>query len=146
MPDPARLAAIHTASFTNPRPWSAAEIAALLAAPGSFLIDRPEGFVMGRVTLDEVELLTLAVAPEARRRGIGAMLLAAFEAEAGARGATRAYLEVAADNDAAQALYLAAGWRDCGRRKGYFRDGPGPAVDARVMERVLPQAGGAARA
>lgn len=140
MPDSARLAAIHTASFTNPRPWSAAEIASLLTTPGSFLIDRPEGFVMGRVILDEAELLTLAVAPEARRKGLGALLLAAFEAEAVARGAARAYLEVAADNLAAQALYLAAGWRDCGTRKDYFRDGPGPAVDARVMERALPRA------
>lgn len=139
MPETDRLAAIHAASFANPRPWSAQEMASLLAMPGSFLAGRPGGFVMGRVVLDEAELLTIAVTPDLRRMGTGAALLAAFEAEAQARGAARAFLEVAADNAAAIALYTRAGWRPCGRRKGYYRDGPGGPVDALLLERTFAQ-------
>ncbi len=137
MPDPVHLAAIHAASFTNPAPWGARAIAGLLALPGVFVVTQPLGFAMGRVVLDEAELLTLAVAPEGRRQGIGAALLAQFTAEAGARGGQRGWLEVAADNGAAIALYRGAGWGDSGRRRGYYRDGPGPAVDALLMERTF---------
>lgn len=137
MPDPLRLAAIHSAAFTHPRPWSAAEIAGLIAGPGGFVIERPAGFVLGRVILDEAELLTIAVEPMARRQGIGADLLAGFEATAQARGASRALLEVAADNPAAQTLYAGAGWRIAGRRRGYYRDPSGQPVDAVLMERTF---------
>lgn len=139
MPDPVRLAEIHAASFTNPRPWSAAEIAGLLVMPGSFLCEADDGFVLGRVVLDEAELLTLAVAPDARRNGVGAALLDAFEARVKASGATCAFLEVAADNAAAIALYTRAGWRPCGRRRNYYRDGTQGPVDAVVMERTFAQ-------
>lgn len=139
MPDLLRLAALHAASFTNPRPWTAAEIAGLLDMPGSFLCEVPEGFALGRAVLDEAELLTIAVAPGHRRRGTGAALLAAFEAEAQARGAARAFLEVAAGNLAAIALYTRAGWHPSGRRKGYYRGGPQGPVDALLMERTFAQ-------
>lgn len=139
MPDAAHLARIHAACFTNPRPWTAAEIAGLLDMSGTFLAEVAQGFVLGRVVLDEAELLTIAVAPQARRQGIGAALLAAFEARARAAGAARAFLEVAADNPAATALYTGAGWQPCGRRKGYYRDGPGRPVDALLLQRTFAQ-------
>lgn len=134
MPDAQRLAAIHAAAFTHPRPWSATEIGALLQGRGVFVIEEPDGFVMGRVVLDEVELLTLAVRPAARRQGVGARLLAGFGVQSQARGATRALLEVAGDNPGAQALYAGAGWRVSGRRRGYYRDAAGQPVDALLME------------
>lgn len=139
MPDAAHLAAIHAASFTNPRPWTAAEIAGLLDMTGSFLAEVPGGFVLGRVVLDEAELLTIAVEPQARRRGLGAALVSAFESRAQGLGATLGFLEVAADNLAATALYTGAGWQVCGRRKGYYRDGPGGPVDALLMRRTFAQ-------
>lgn len=135
--DPARLAALHAACFRHPRPWSAAEIADLLAGPGVFLLAEPAGFVMGRTILDEVELLTIAVDPAARRQGIGARLLAGFATHAREGGAVLAHLEVAADNAAAQALYLGAGWRQAGRRRGYYRTPEGGAVDALLMTCML---------
>ena len=60
--------------------------------------------------LDEAELLLIAVAPAARRRGVGAALLRAVIAEARGHGVTKLHLEVRAGNTAIQ-LYAAAGSR-----------------------------------
>jgi [ribosomal protein S18]-alanine N-acetyltransferase len=136
---PDALAAIHAAAFTDPRPWSAAEFAALMGGPGVFLCTLSQGLVMGRVILDEAELLTIAVDPQAQRRGIGARLLAAFEAESLARGAVTGFLEVSAANPGAQRLYARAGWRETGRRRGYYRHVNGAPCDAIVMARTFAQ-------
>ena len=135
--DVGRLAALHSVSFTVPRPWSQAEIASLLANPGVFVVALPDGFVMGRVVLDEAELLTLAVAPAARRHGLGRALLARFEADAVRQGATRAFLEVAIDNLPAVQLYSNAGYRETGRRRGYYHTPQSARIDALVMARDL---------
>ncbi|MFD1882204.1 GNAT family N-acetyltransferase [Paracoccus pacificus] len=134
---PARMAAIHAASFTNPRPWSEPEFAAFLATPGVFALSGRDGFLLGRTILDEAELLTLAVEPAARRAGTGGRLTQAFADAARGRGARRAFLEVAADNLAAQALYLANGWQVAGRRKGYYRLAGHPPLDAVLMNLTL---------
>lgn len=136
--DAPALAALHARSFTTPRPWTAAEFAELLASPLCFLLTEAQGFLLGRVIADEAELLTVAVAPEARRQGEGARLLAAFAQAAKARGATMAFLEVAENNAAARALYARAGWAQAGRRKGYYHSPEGDALDAVVM--TLPLA------
>lgn len=129
---PEALARLHAAAFTRPRPWSAAEFAALCASPGTRLLAAAEGFALLRVTAGEAELLTLAVAPAARRRGLGARLLAAALTAAGDAGADEIFLEVAADNAAARALYADAGFAAVGQRPAYF-DG----TDAVVMRRAL---------
>jgi ribosomal-protein-alanine N-acetyltransferase len=136
---PDALAAIHAAAFTDPRPWSAAEFAALMAGPGVFLHSLARGLVMGRVILDEAELLTIAVHPQAQGQGLGAQLLARFETESLARGATTGFLEVSAANPGAQRLYARAGWRETGRRRGYYRDGSGAPCDAILMARTFAQ-------
>lgn len=136
--DTAGLAAIHAAAFTRPPPWPAAAIAQTLATPGAFLCAAPDGFLIGRVLAGEAELLTLAVRPEARRRGIGRHLVSEFLLLATAAGAATAFLEVAADNPAAIALYRAAGFAETGRRRGYYRgDGAATAIDALVLSRPL---------
>lgn len=137
---PAALAALHARAFTDTRSWSASEFADLLASPHVFLVAQPVGFALGRVIADEAELLTLAVAPDARRLGHGRALLAAFETGAQTRGAAQAFLEVAADNAAARALYTAAGWTESGRRPGYYRTSGGQNVDALVLGKLLKQA------
>ncbi|MBE3639409.1 GNAT family N-acetyltransferase [Mangrovicoccus algicola] len=142
---PAEMAALHAASFTTPRPWNEAEIAALLDGPGCFAALLPGGFALGRAIAGEAELLTIAVDPACRRQGLGRRLLAAFETAARDRGAERAFLEVAADNAAAEALYLGAGYGMAGRRRGYYRDPAGRPVDALVLSRDLPAAGPAGK-
>lgn len=130
------MAVLYAAAFPAARPWSSREIAALIEGPGGFAVSEGQGFALGRTMADEAELITIAVAPEARRLGRGRALLAAFEGEARVRGASTAFLEVAADNIPALALYRAAGWSETGRRKGYYARAGG-AVDAITMAKTL---------
>lgn len=138
---PEALARLHARAFTGaPRPWSAAEFATLLAAPGVHLVAGEAGFALIRVAAGEAELLTIAVAPDARRRGRGRALLAAAEARATAAGASEMFLEVAADNTAARTLYAAAGYAVAGQRRGYYQAVEGPPVDALVLRKALDAA------
>jgi [ribosomal protein S18]-alanine N-acetyltransferase len=130
---PQALAAIHAASFVVPRPWSDVEFASLLASPGVFLLTESDGFLLGRVVADEAELLTLAVAPTERRKGIARRLVGQFLTEAMSRGANRAFLEVSAENPPAVMLYRAIGFVEEGRRKAYFRATDGRTTDAIVL-------------
>lgn len=134
---PAALAALHAAAFTTSRPWSAAEFATLLDSPGILLVGDAEGIALGRVTLDEAELLTIAVPPSLRRAGRGRAVLAAFETAVAARGATRLFLEVADDNAAARALYAGAGYEESGRRPGYYTAPDKRRSDALVLTKSL---------
>ncbi|CAM3260978.1 ribosomal-protein-alanine N-acetyltransferase [Paracoccus aminovorans] len=134
MTRPDQLAELHLRCFAaHPRPWSAPEFDALLKSPLNFLLVRPQGFLLGRAVAGEAELLTLAVAPEARRQGLGAQLLRDFAAASRARGAEMAFLEVAADNAGAIALYAGRGWENAGRRRNYYA----PGLDAILMRRAL---------
>jgi ribosomal-protein-alanine N-acetyltransferase len=131
----ALCAALHAEAFAEP--WSEASLRALLVQPHvdarlAVEAERPLGFILMRTALDEAEVLTLAVRPSARRRGVGAALLAAGEADARARGAGRLLLEVSERNVAALALYAAAGWRTIGTRPRYYADG----AAARLMEKT----------
>ena len=128
------MARLHHDSFTLPLPWAASEIAATLSSPFSFALVRDKGFLLGQVVAGEAELLTIAVAPDARRQGIGRALVEAFLTEAKARNAESAFLEVAETNTAARSVYAAAGFAQTGRRKGYYR-GAGLVVDAILMGR-----------
>lgn len=138
-PAPAALAALHAACFTMPRPWEAGEIAALLADDHVFLCSAPAAFLLGRVILDEAEVLTLAVHPDHRRQGHARSLLDQFHARARARGAARAFLEVAAGNAPARGLYAAAGYLPVGRRPGYYHGADGR-DDALILQRGLTAA------
>lgn len=80
-------------------------------------------FVYGRQVLDEVELWRIATHPDHRRRGLGARVYKAFAETCRARGAVRVFLEVAADNIGAVALYRRMGFEKAGVRKAYYQDG-----------------------
>jgi len=127
------LADLHARCFTTPRPWSASEFASLIASAGVFLLEEDGGFLLGRAIAGEAELLTIAVDPRRQRGGIGRRLVARFESTARDMQATDAFLEVASDNHAAKALYLATGWLEAGVRRGYY----GPRTDAIVMRLTL---------
>jgi ribosomal-protein-alanine N-acetyltransferase len=118
------LAAIHAAAFPPREVWGQDAIGLQLAMPGVFgWYCADGGMVLGRVAGDEAEILTLAVLPDARRRGLGAALLATAMTAARAGGARSIVLEVSVDNAAARALYHRAGFIETGRRRRYYADG-----------------------
>lgn len=143
------LADLHAACFAEA--WDSDALAALLAMPGAFALladlrgkrgDRPQaaGFILVRAIAGEAEILALGVLPAARRRGIARQLLAAGSAEAASRGTARIFLEVASDNLAARALYLAAGFAQIARRAAYYRR-PDGATSALVLARDMAPEG-----
>lgn len=134
---PATLARLHALSFTTPRPWGESEFAGFLAQPQSFLLTEGESFLLGRVIVDEAELLTLATPPDQRGKGAAKRLVSAFLDQSRARGAASAFLEVAADNAPARHVYTQAGFTESGHRRSYYRSPEGRYTDAIVMTRTL---------
>ncbi|CAN5146450.1 GNAT family N-acetyltransferase [soil metagenome] len=123
-----RAAALHRQAFEplGERPWTRRDMAELLAAPGvaGLFLEvegREAGFALLRVAADEAELLTIAVAADRRRRGLGRRLLGAVIEQARDRGAHSLFLEVGADNAPARSLYSQAGFMEVGRRPAYYR-------------------------
>ena len=96
----------------------------------------------------EAQLLNLSVIAEARRLGLGRALLDQFIDDARRLYAEQLFLEVRISNQAAIALYEAAGFAAIARRVAYYPP-PSPGgmrEDALVMRRALglvPASGGA---
>jgi ribosomal-protein-alanine N-acetyltransferase len=134
---PQALAQLHAAAFTQTRAWSEAEFATLLQQPGAILSAQAFCFALLRVTLDEAEILTIATAPDQRRKGHAAQILSQAEASAQKLGAATIFLEVAEDNDAAISLYSKAGYAQVGRRPGYYTPKDGAPVAAGVLRKQL---------
>jgi [ribosomal protein S18]-alanine N-acetyltransferase len=114
--------------------WTPAQCQGILDLPGVWLTiaelgGAAVGFALGRIILDEAELLLLAVRPQQRRGGIGTALLARTFAMARQRGARRVHLEVR-DGNGAAILYKRAGFVNVGRRRAYYRGKDGQLFDA----------------
>lgn len=133
------LAEIHDQCFKTTRPWAADEFRALLENPHCFLVGTGQCFAVGRVIVDQGEILTLATAPQNRRQGNASSVLAAFHIEAVKRGAKTIFLEVAKDNLAAVALYQSCGYEITATRKNYYRQAGFDPIDALIMTRKFQQ-------
>lgn len=112
---------------SHPRPWSERMFREELEHPlGLALVARDGetvvGFFFSRLIFEDLHITNIAVLPARRGEGVGRSLLEAGLAAARARGAVRALLEVRPSNEPALALYRAAGFREVGRRKGYYED------------------------
>ncbi len=97
------------------------------------------GFLMSRIAADEAEILSVAVEPKARGRGLAGELLRHHLSRVAARGIARIFLEVGEDNTPALRLYRKAGFREVGKRPGYYPAGisAGGAVSALILRREL---------
>ena len=110
------------------RPWAYVEI--LREAESGQVV----AFCNYWIVVDELQILTVAVHPERRRRGHAARLVQHMLDE-GARAKVRmATLEVRASNEPAQALYRKLGFHDVGRRPRYYADN---GEDAVLMDREI---------
>lgn len=118
-----------------PNPWDEGAFAEFLEAV--FLVSegpagRLAGYAIGRVSADEGEVLNVAVAPAARRKGVGTGLLSALVQQMERLGALDVFLEVRQSNLAAIAMYRRHGFRVVGNRPRYYRN---PTENALVMHR-----------
>jgi len=139
--DAAMLAVLYAAAFATP--WDAKAFSDFLAQPAcdAFIVATPQpaGFILVRTVADECEVITLAVDPKQRGRGLAAQLMATALTHVAQRGATSCHLEVASDNAAALALYRKFRFEQSGLRREYYRRGEKTA-DAITMKRVLDPA------
>ncbi|HEV2599118.1 GNAT family N-acetyltransferase [Sphingopyxis sp.] len=120
--------------------WSGAQLLTLFALPSARVCvawdgERPCGFSAARIAGPESELLLLAVDPDYRGCGIGALLMSDWQAWATDQGAEEYFLEMRADNDAVY-LYRRSGFSECGRRPAYYRGNDGVVRDAVTMRRL----------
>jgi [ribosomal protein S18]-alanine N-acetyltransferase len=134
-----RVMAIERASFSAP--WSEDSIASELAAgdprrlPWVAELDGViVAFALVWVVADELHLVSFAVDPAMRRRGIGQLLLDAVLDTPEAKRASIMTLEVRATNRAALALYRRNGFLDIALRPRYY---PDTDEDAVVMLKPL---------
>lgn len=111
--------------------WSRLLLAAEHGPDGE---ERVLGYIVFWLVHDEVHVLNVATALEARRRGVGRALMAAAEEAGRARGARLATLEVRRSNAPAIALYRAIGYRQVGIRPNYYAE---ESEDAIVMVKQL---------
>lgn len=141
--DSAALSALHAEDFA--RPWTEDEFEALLsqdtvfgfAAVAEGVPDAPPwGFVLARSAAGEAEILTITVSRSCRRRGIGHALMDAVLRTLHAGRVEALFLEVDENNAPAVALYRRLGFREVGRRPGYYAHAAGR-THALVMRRDL---------
>jgi ribosomal-protein-alanine N-acetyltransferase len=85
--------------------------------------DVPVGYVLGWRVLDEVQILSFAVDPAWRGRGVAADLLGDYQDYLREEEVRRVMLEVRESNAAARALYARRGFRVEGERAGYYPEG-----------------------
>lgn len=94
-------------------------------APG----EKAAGFTLSRTIADETELLLLAVDPQFRRRGLGALLVETLASDARRQGSNRLFLEMRRGNPA-EHLYRRLGFQAMGERPNYYRTSDGQRIDA----------------
>ncbi|MFU8881420.1 MAG: GNAT family N-acetyltransferase [Rhodobacterales bacterium] len=136
-PDPATMAHTHAAAYSLDRAWSLAEFQSLTDSPHVLALGDARAFLLARIIADEAEILTIATHPDHRRQGLARALLDQFHRAAQQRGAAHGFLEVAADNLPARALYQAAGYGQIGQRRAYYARASGGAADALILQRKL---------
>jgi [ribosomal protein S18]-alanine N-acetyltransferase len=134
-----RVMEIERAAFSHP--WSeelvrrelAHEFSTVLLAIGG-ATGEVQGFAVVWLVHDELHVLNVAVAPEARRHGVARAILDRVEVQGREQGARVAMLEVRRGNAPAIALYRSRGYREVGVRPRYYAE---DGEDALVMDKDL---------
>ena len=127
------IAQLETVCFHDP--WSEASIRSELDNDLSLWLvamedDRLLGYVGSQTVLGWTDMMNVAVAPEARRRGVGEALIRRLMEMLRERKCECLTLEVRASNAGAIALYEKLGFTEVGRRKNYYRN---PREDALIL-------------
>jgi ribosomal-protein-alanine N-acetyltransferase len=120
-----------------PSPWTLASFQRELTLPFSRIMlalpeptDQIAGFLCRWLIADECHVLNIAVHPDSRRLGIGAVLMGEAINEAKSAGANVVTLEVRRSNLPARQLYRKFEFEERRLRRHYY----GPGEDAIIME------------
>lgn len=124
--------------------WSYAMLESELLGPGLYVVavvpgtipgaDRVVGYAGLQFDGDNTDIATIGVAREAQRAGIGSLLMDFLIEQSQRLGAQGVFLEVAVNNEPAQAMYRAYGFEQIGLRKRYYQP---ENLDAYVMRLEL---------
>jgi [ribosomal protein S18]-alanine N-acetyltransferase len=138
--DALRLAQLHGASFH--RGWGESEFERMLAERNTLvhrlrLGHKTIGFAISRMAADEAEILSIAIDPSYRGRGLSRELLLTHLGHLAGRGILTIFLEVEENNRPARRLYEWAGFTVVGRRERYYQEPGGQQLNALLMRRDL---------
>lgn len=135
-------ARLHATGF--PHPWGSPEFERLIGAAASLGEAAVEtrsrrllGFILSRRAADEAEILTVSVDTAVRGQGIGAKMLSVHLPRLRRFHVKTLFLDVGENNTPALRLYARFGFREVGRRQGYYRTTSGEAATAIVMRHDL---------
>ena len=131
----AQVAALEAICFADP--WSEKSVASELTNPLALWLvalegDRVAGYVGSQSVMGESDMMTVAVHPDYRRRGIAEQLCLGLVEALKERGNHCLTLEVRASNEPAKALYEKLGFVQVGLRKNYYRN---PREDACILRK-----------
>lgn len=135
------LCRIDAESYAPEIAYSRRTMKAFLRLPGAeCLVAEESGEILGFILTDRDgpagHVITLDLAPGARRRGIGTALLEAAHASLARRGVREVELETSTQNSAAVAFWKKHGYRECGVLPNYYQNGE----DAYWMTKTLSRA------
>jgi|ERR1700736_5714041 len=138
--DAPRLAQLHGTSFH--RGWGEGEFEEMLSQRNTLvhrlrLRSKCIGFAVSRIAADEAEILSIAIAPEHRGKGLSRQLLLTHLGHLAGCCVRTVFLEVEENNQPARRLYSWAGFAIVGRRERYYRGAGGEELNALVMRRDL---------
>lgn len=108
---------------TNPHPWTGKQWVDSLEHHTCYGLWKGEtllGFAVCMITLDEAELLLIAISPEFQRQNLGSQLIQNVLNELRSQGVLKLFLEVRESNIAACEFYGRHQFDQTGRRKGYY--------------------------
>ena len=118
-------------------PWSEKSVASELENKWALWLVALEennvvGYIGSQTSIDETDVMNVAVHPDFRRKGIAEKLIEQLVAELKGRGSHALMLEVRASNAPAIALYEKLGFVQVGCRKNYYRN---PKEDALILRK-----------
>ena len=130
-----QVAALEKICFTDP--WSEMSIASELQNLWSYWLvalegDRVIGYVGSQSSIDEADIMNVAVHPDFRRQGIAEALINRLVADLKERDIHALLLEVRVSNTPAITLYEKLGFSQVGRRKNYYHN---PKEDALILRK-----------
>jgi [ribosomal protein S18]-alanine N-acetyltransferase len=138
--DAPKLAELHGAAFH--RGWGEGEFEGMIRERNTLvhrlrLRRKTIGFAVSRMAADEAEILSIAIDPGYRGRGLSRDLLLTHLGHLAGRGVRTIVLEVEESNQPARALYERAGFSVVGRRERYYRQMGAEQLNALLMRRDL---------